>query len=290
MRQDRRAEALWGLIFVLPTLVLLGVFAVAPAVIAGYYSLTRYNFLTPPVFIGLGNYARAFADPDALTVALNTLFMCLGVPVGMGLALGLGTLLSNRKLRFGGVYRSIYFLPVILPLVAIGTVWVRLLNEDYGLIDNALRAIGLPAVPWLTSYGWSKVSVTIVGIWAGFGGSLIVLLGGLANIPLELYEAARLDGAGGWQLFRFVTLPLLVPTLAIVSITSLIGALQVFDLVLVITGGGPGNSSTSIAQFIYNQAFKNFDMGYAATLSVLLFLLMFALSLVQFRASERWRR
>jgi multiple sugar transport system permease protein len=289
MRQNRRAEHFWGIVFVLPTIVLLGIFAVLPALIAAYYSLTRFDLISPPEFVGLQNFARAFADPDFWTVSGNTLFMCLGVPVGMGVALGLGTVLVDKRLRFAGLYRSLCFLPVILPLVAIGTVWVRLLNTEYGLVNQVLHLVGVPAIPWLTSYEFSKFAVTGVGIWAGFGGALVVLMGGIASIPESYYEAARLDGAGNWRLFRHITLPLLVPSLALVSITSLIGALQIFDLAVVLTGGGPGRSSTPIAQFIYQQAFKNFDMGYASTLSVLLFALMFALSAAQFRLGERLR-
>lgn len=289
MRQERRAERFWGLAFVLPTVLLLGVFTVLPALIAGYYSLTRFDLISPPVFVGVENFVRAFKDTDFWTVTVNTLFMCIGVPVGMGIALGLGTVLVDRRLRLASLYRSVYFLPVILPLVAIGTVWVRLLNTEYGLVNQTLRLVGIGAIPWLTSYEWSKVAVTIVGVWSGFGGALVVLMGGISSIPESYYEAAKLDGAGGWQLFRFVTLPLLVPSLALVSITSLIGALQVFDLAVVLTGGGPGRSSTPVAMFIYQQAFKNFDMGYASTLSVLLFVLMFALSVAQFRLGERLR-
>ena len=289
MRQQRFREAFWGWLFILPTVLVLGSFTVFPALIAGYYSFTRFDFLSPPRFTGWSNYARALSDPVLGQVTSNTLLMCLGVPIGMAVALALATLLTDRQLRFAPLYRALFFLPVILPLVALGTVWVRLLNTESGLVNAGLGVLGVAAVPWLTSYGWSKVAVTLVGIWSGFGGSLVVLMGGLSTIPLSYYEAARLDGAGSWTVFSRITLPLLTPSLTLVSITSFIGALQIFDLVLVLTNGGPGLSSTSIAQFIYGQAFKSFDMGYAATLSVLLFVLMFALSAGQFWLSERLR-
>lgn len=289
MRKQRITEAVWGYLFVLPTVALLIVFVVVPALNAGYLSLTRYDFLSPPRFIGLTNYLDALQDPVFYQVMGNTLVFSIGVPIGILLALFLAVLLVDKKLRGATVYRAIYFLPVVLPLIAIGTVWLWLFNPEYGPINQALRAVGLRPVPWLTSYEWSKVAVIIVGVWSGFGGSLVILLGGLASISETYYEAARIDGASPRQSFRFITLPLLVPTITVVSIASFIGAFQVFDLVLVLTGGGPGRSSTPIVQYLYEQGFRSFNMGYATALSVLLFLVIFVLSIFQFRLSEYLR-
>jgi multiple sugar transport system permease protein len=289
MRRDRITEALWGYLFVLPTLVLLAIFAIWPGLVAGYYSLTRFDFISPPKFVGFRNYLKVFQDETFYTVLGNTLVLSIGVPVGIALALVLAAMLIDKRLKGATVYRSIYFLPVILPLVAIGTVWVWLLNEQYGPVNKILNLVGLESIPWLTSYQWSKVAVLIVGVWSGFGGSLVILMGGMASVSDNYHEAAKVDGASPADIFFKITLPLMSPTIALVSIASFIGAFQVFDIAVVLTGGGPGRSSTPIAQYIYQQAFRTFDLGYASTLAVLLFMLMFALSLVQFRLSERFR-
>lgn len=288
MNRQRLGEALWGYLFILPTLVGLVIFTVIPAINAGYLSLTRYDLLSPPRFVGTRNYVKAIGDTVFHQVMTNTAIMAIGVPVGIVIAFALAVMLVDPRLRGADIYRAIYFLPVILPLIAIGTVWARLFSFEYGLVNQALDAIGLSPVPWLTSYEWSKVAVTIVGVWSGFGGSLIIFMGGLKNVPEAYYEAARIDGASSWQSFHFITLPLIVPTLTLVSIVSFIGAFQVFDLVMVLTGGGPGRSSTPIIQYVY-QRFDVLDMGYASALSVLLFLSLFVLSIIQFGLGERWR-
>lgn len=288
MSRRRISEAIWGYLFVLPTLLGLAVFVVIPAFNAGYLSFTRYDLLSPPRFVGVRNYVRALDDSVFHQVTANTLIMAVGVPIGMVIAFGLAVMLVDSKLRGANFYRAVYFLPVILPLIAIGTVWSRLFSFDYGVVNQTLQLVGLSPVRWLSSYEWSKVAVTTVGVWSGFGGSLIILMGGLKTIPGTYFEAARIDGASSWQTFRLITLPLMIPTLTLVSIVSFIGALQVFDLAMVLTGGGPGRSSTPIIQYVY-QRFDALDMGYASTLSVLLFLGLFFLSLAQFGLGERLR-
>jgi multiple sugar transport system permease protein len=289
MRKDRIIEAVWGYLFILPTVALLLVFAIWPGIVAGYYSLTRFDFISPPKFIGFKNYLDVFQDETFYEVMGNTLVLALGVPIGIIIALVLAAMLIDKRLQGATIYRSIYFLPVILPLVAIGTVWVWLLNEQYGPINKLLNTVGLESVPWLTSYEWSKIAVMLVGIWSGFGSSLVILMGGMASVSDNYHEAAKVDGATSSDIFFKITLPLMSPTIALVSIASFIGAFQVFDIAVVLTGGGPGRSSTPIAQYIYQEAFRSFNLGYASTLAVLLFVFMFALSVIQFRLSERFR-
>lgn len=288
MNRRRVSEALWGYLFILPTLAGIAIFTILPAIQAGYLSLTRYDLLSPPRYVGARNYVKALGDSVFHQVMANTAIMSIGVPIGIVIAFVLATLLVDRKLRGADGYRAIFFLPVIMPLIAIGTVWARLFSYEHGFVNEALAMVGVSPIRWLTSYEWSKVAVTTVGVWAGFGGALVILMGGLKNIPNEFYEASRIDGASPWQTFRFITLPLIVPTLTLVGITSFIGAFQVFDLAMVLTGGGPGRSSTPIIQFIY-QRFDALDLGYASTLSVLLFFALFLLSLIQFGLGERFR-
>lgn len=285
----RLEEVFWGYLFIFPTIALIVVFSIGPAIASLYYSFTDFDLILSPLYIGWENYKRAFADPTFLTANLNTLFYTLGVPLGMVLALVLAVLLNDRTLKFASVYRAIYFVPVILPLVAVGMVWVWLFNTDYGPINQILVSLGLSKIPWLTSYEWSKISVLITGVWQGFGGSVVIILGGLQSIPHEVYEAGKLDGANGRQILWYITIPLLVPTLTLVSIISIIASFQIFDLVTILTGGGPGRSSLSVVQYIYQQAFNSFDMGYASALSVILFVVLFLLSILQFKISERLR-
>lgn len=285
----QRDEKLWGYLFILPTIALILIFSIGPAITSFYYSFTDFDLILSPLYIGAENYQRAIGDPVFKQSIFNTIFYTLGVPLGIGLALVLAVLLNDRSLKYAGVYRALFFVPVILPLVAVGMVWVWLFNADFGPINQILVSLGFSKIKWLTSYEWSRFSVLITGMWQGFGGSVVILLGGLQSIPREVYEAGRIDGANGRQLFTHITVPLLVPILGLVSIISVIGSFQIFDIVTILTGGGPGRSSISIVQYIYQQAFNAFDMGYASSLAVILFISLFFLSIVQFRVSEKLR-
>ena len=283
----KHCQIMWGFIFITPTLILLGIFSIAPALISFYYSFTFYDLLDKPLFIGLENFINVFHDEVFYQTSFNTLFYAIGVPVGIFLALVLAVMLNNKKLKFSYFYRTLYFLPVILPLITLGVVWTWLFNTEYGAVNQILSYIGLGKIAWLTSYDWSKPAILITSIWAGFGLSVVILIGGLQNIPTEVYEAAKIDGAGSTSTFFRITIPLLIPTISLVSIMSFIATFQVFDLVMALTEGGPGRSSMSIVQYIYDTAFKSFDMGYASALSVILFIELLIFSIFQFKLSEK---
>lgn len=283
-----RSEVIWGYALTAPTVLLSLVFVIGPMLGAIYLSLTQYDLLSSPRFVGLANYRGILIDKTFWTVTFNTLTYLIGVPIGILLALVLAVSLNDRQLRGGAIYRMIYFLPLVVPLVAVGAVWAWLYNYDYGLINHILRAVGLQGVNWLGSYQWSKAAVIITGVWGGFGGSTIVLLGGLQGIPDDVIDAAKIDGATGLALHRCITVPLLAPSLVFVNIVSFIASFQIFDLVMVLTGGGPGRSSASIVQYIYETAFNTFNMGLASAMAFVLFLVLLALSVVQFYVSQRW--
>jgi len=283
----KKSEVMWGYFLITPAIFIITIFALVPAGYAIYYSFTDYSLLYPPYFIGLENFKELFADEDFWQVVKNTLFYLIGVPVGLFVALFLASLLNDRTLKLAPLYRSIYFVPVILPMISIGAVWIWIFNVKYGLMNHFLGLLGIKPIPWLTSYEWSKIPVIITGIWQGFGGSTIILLAGMQNIPGEVYEAAKLDGARGMKMFFRITLPLLSQSIVVVTIMSVIASFQIFDLVMVLTGGGPGRSSASIVQFIYENAFRSFEMGYASAAAALLFVVIFIVSIVQLKISQR---
>jgi len=283
----KKSEVMWGYFLIAPAIFIITIFALVPAGYAIYYSFTDYSLLYPPYFIGLENFKELFADEDFWQVVKNTLFYLIGVPVGLFVALFLASLLNDRTLKLAPLYRSIYFVPVILPMISIGAVWIWIFNVKYGLMNHFLGLLGIKPIPWLTSYEWSKIPVIITGIWQGFGGSTIILLAGMQNIPGEVYEAAKLDGARGMKMFFRITLPLLSQSIVVVTIMSVIASFQIFDLVMVLTGGGPGRSSASIVQFIYENAFRSFEMGYASAAAALLFVVIFIVSIVQLKISQR---
>ena len=283
----KKSEVMWGYFLIAPAISIIAIFALVPVGYAIYYSFTDYSLFHPPYFIGLENFKELFADEDFWQVVKNTLFYLIGVPVGLFVALFLASLLNDRTLKLAPLYRSIYFVPVILPMISIGAVWIWIFNVKYGLMNHFLGLLGIKPIPWLTSYEWSKIPVIITGVWQGFGGSTIILLAGMQNIPGEVYEAAKLDGARGMKMFFRITLPLLSQSIVVVTIMSAIASFQIFDLVMVLTGGGPGRSSASIVQFIYEKAFRSFEMGYASAAAALLFVVIFIVSIVQLKISQR---
>jgi ABC-type sugar transport system permease subunit len=201
----------------------------------------------------------------------------------MGIGLGLALLL-NQKLRGLGFYRTVYYIPVVTSMVAVAMIWIQLFDPLYGVISTSLEAIGLKGVDWLGDPNLAMPSIIAVSVWKVIGWNMLIYLAGLQGIPEYLKEAAAIDGATRWQTLGRVILPLLAPTTFFIFVTSFIGAFQVFDQVYVMTGGGPANATTTLVQQIYNSAFRNFNMGYAAALSFVLFAIILVVSLVSIRA------
>ena len=288
-KQSRR-EALAAYMFILPTFVGYAVFVVGPILASIGISFTSYDILSSPEWVGLGNYEELASDSRLRTVVRNTLiFTLFGVSANVGLGLLLAVLINRRmpaSIRY--LFRTAFFFPVLVALAYVAMIWQFLYQKDTGIINYYLGEAGIEPVPWLSSHDWVIPSIIVMDVWKNVGFAMLVFLAGLQNIPQEYYEAAQLDGANRWRLFRDVTLPLITPTLFFNVVIYMIGSLQVFDSIIVLTNGGPGDASRSLVMYIYEHAFQNFQMGYASTISMMLFLSIMLLTLLQFRLSRRW--
>jgi multiple sugar transport system permease protein len=284
-----RREAVWGYLFLLPNLAGFLVFTGLAVVTAFGLSLTEWDLLIPPKLIGIANYRKLLTnDPVFRQVMINTVYFVGGVvPLDVVCSLGLALLL-NRPIRAMGIYRAIYFVPVVTSLIAVAIVWQWLYHTDVGLINYALAGVGLPKVNWLGSIEWAMPAVIFMSTWKAMGYYAVIFLAGLQGIPQHLYEAADIDGANSSQKFWKITLPLLSPTMFFVLVISIIQAFQVFGQIFIMTRGGPANATSTIVYFIYNNAFVWFRMGYAAAASWVLFAVIFAITILQTRWQRRW--
>jgi multiple sugar transport system permease protein len=287
-----RREALWGILFLLPSLLGFVVFYWLP-ILAGFaLSLTDWDLLSPPEWAGLANFRRLITDSGFHAALLHTFLFTLGtVPLSMALALAVALAL-NQKLRGTSFYRTVYFLPVVSMLAAVALVWQWMYLPVYGLINNMLATLNLPQPFWLSSSSTVLLAIMIVHVWLRMGYDMVLFLAGLQGIPRDLYEAASVDGASRWAKFRHVTVPLLSPTTFLILVLSLINAFQVFDLIYIMTGqrnpGGPGGAAVTMVFYIYNNAFIYSRMGYASALALVLFLIIFVITMVQLRLQRRW--
>jgi multiple sugar transport system permease protein len=291
--KSERRNLRWGLLFISPWLVGFILLSIFPILYTFYLSLTRYSGLKEPVFIGIQNYQRMAADPLFLKSAYNTLYYtALALPIGLAVAMILA-LAMNQKLREISIYRAIFYLPSILPVFAISFIFIVLLNPGYGLINFLLSSAGLYSPNWLGDPAYTKLALVMVA-QLGAGQWAIIFLAGLRGIPVELYESAELDGAGPLQKFRSITLPLMTPVILYDLILGLSFSLQVFTSAYILTGGGsrgaagPDNSLLTYVFYIYKQAFQFGQMGYAAALSVVLFLVGLLLAAAVFRWARGW--
>jgi multiple sugar transport system permease protein len=272
----------------LPALIGLAVITAGPVVASFLIGFTKWDVLTPPQWIGLGNYREAFATPLFWKILRNTLlYTLLSVPPNVGFAFALA-LLVNIKLRGMVVFRAIYFWPVVTSMTAVAMAWTWLFNPDVGLINYLLGLVGISGPPWLASERWALVSLAIVGVWKSVGFFMVIFLGALQNVPPDLYEASRLDGAGKWHQIRYITIPLVSPATFLVSVMAVIGSFQVFDQTVIMTKGGPANATLTLSYYIYQNAFVWYRMGYAASVAYVLFGIVFVITLIQLRLQNRW--
>lgn len=289
MSQERAA---WG--FVAPALVALGLFFFLPVAAALVLSFTDFDIYAVADignlrFVGLDNYIHLLETPLFWKALGNTAwFVILGVPLSIMMSLAAALLLDNKLARFKGFFRTVYFAPVVTTLVAVAVIWRYLLHAKYGLVNWALGGIGIGPIDWLGDPHWSMPAIVLFAVWKNFGYNMIIILAGLQTIPEELHEAARIDGASAFQRLRHVTLPGLAPVLLVVSILTMAGYFQLFAEPYVMTQGGPVESTVSILYFMYEQGFRWWNLGFASAIAFVLFLIMFALTLVQLRVSERW--
>jgi len=286
----RRREAIEGYVFLLPWIVGYIAFSGGPILASAYLSLTKYNVLIPPRFIGLQNYVYALTQDDLFipSIVKTFYFAILVVPPGIVLSLAIAVLL-NQKLFWTALWRTMFFLPTLTPVVAAAILWRWMLNPDVGLVNYLLADVGIKGPGWLSSVEWAIPSLALIGLWTSVGGAqMIIFLAGLQNVPQDLVEAAHIDGAGAWTRFVHVTLPLVTPTVFFNLILGIIFSLRTFDIAFVATNGGPARATWFISLHIYQNAFVSFDMGYASALSWMFFLLLLVVTFVQFRLSGRW--
>ncbi len=296
---QRRVRAnLLAYAFISPWLVSLLVFTAYPVLASFYFALTRYTILTPPEWIGLENFRVMFAkDPLYWKSVWNTLYYtAFSVPLGLLVALLLALLL-NQSRRGIGIYRTVFYLPSLMPAVAGTLLWMLLLDPRLGLVNLTLQAFGISGPGWFRSATWSKPALILMSLWSGSGPAMLIFLAGLKEIPQSLLDAAMIDGANGWQRLRHVTLPLLTPTIFFNLIIGVIGSFQVFANAFVAasaqgSGGsgvsGPLNSLLVYMLLLYNSAFRYYNMGYASAMALVMFLVLVAVTLVLVRSSSYW--
>jgi multiple sugar transport system permease protein len=281
----RRQHAAW--LFVGPALAVIVVFFFLPVLAALALSFTDFDIyaladLANLRAVGLRNYAELLQRPEFWNALGNTLyFVAAGVPLSLGASLGAALLLNSRVTRFGAFFRTALFAPVVTTLVAAAVVWRYLFNTRYGWLNHALGAFGIPAIDWLGDPRFSMPAIILFAVWKNFGYNMIILLAGLQAIPEELYEAARIDGASAWRQFLYVTLPMLLPMLALVGILTVAGYFQLFAEPYVMTQGGPLQSTVSVLYLMYEEGFKWWNLGSATAVAFVLFLLMFAVTALQ---------
>ena len=277
----------YAILFLAPSLIGLTVFTLIPILASLGLAFTDWNLLSPPEFVGFNNFRDIFAD-EVLWISLgNSLkYAAMIIPGSTALALALA-LFINREFPGIKLIRLFFMIPGVASLVAIAMVWRWLYNDQFGLINTALRAIGLSSVGWLTTEQWVLPAIVFMLLWSGMGFDAMIYLAALRNIPRHLYEAAELDGANSWQRFWKITFPLLTPVHFYNLIIGLIGSFQVFDVIYVMTEGGPEFASRVYAYHLFLQAFRRFNMGYASAMAWFLFLIIFVLTIIQWRVLGR---
>lgn len=279
----KKKEALQGIIYVLPSFILIMAFCIIPIFMSGYFSFTRYNIMTPPKFVGLENYEKVFQDGYVADAAKNTLlYVLMTVPAQTILSLVFAAFLAYKmQNKTGGFLRSVMFIPVIASAVTAGTIWRIILNTEGGLLNNILNFFHLDSVNWLGSTKTALISICIVAVWKNVGYFLVIYYAGIMGISKDLYEAAKVDGATSIQQFFKITLPMLKPITYLVVTLGIIWSFQVFDLAYLMTGGGPGRATVTLVMGIYNAAFKQYKMGYACAMAMLLLLIVVIINVIE---------
>lgn len=284
-----RKRELVGLLFVSPWLLGFLIFTLGPFVVSVGLSFTRYNLLTPPRWVGAANY-RALLGGDPLflhSVGVTLRYALVAVPLATLVALALALLL-NANVRGVAVFRAIVYLPSVLPVVATSVAFVWLLNPETGLVNLLLSKVGVKGPDWLHDAHWAPWAIVFMGLW-GVGGAVVILLAGLKDVPVALYEAATMDGANAWQRTRRITLPMLTPVIFFNVTMSTIGAFQAFTEAYIVTpGGGPENSTLFVALYLWQRAWRYLDLGYASAMAWIVFLITVAALGALFASQKRW--
>lgn len=290
---SKKAARFWrkngtGLLFISPWLIGFLLFTAWPLISSIGLSFTNYDIITPPKWVGLANYQSLATDDPMfwkslwVTIRFSATAVPIGVIVGVALAL-----LLNVQTRAVGIFRTILFLPSVMPTVAVSVVFAGLLNPEIGLVNGLLKTVGIQGPAWLQETAWAPWSLVFMSLW-GVGGSMVIYLAGLKDIPVFLYEAAAIDGAGGLKRLRYITLPLLTPVIFFNLVMGIIAAFQYFTQAYVMTQGGPEDSTTFYALYIFQRSWKYFDMGYACAMAWILFVVAMLVTGLIFRSSTKW--
>ncbi|HJB92088.1 MAG TPA: sugar ABC transporter permease [Candidatus Eisenbergiella merdigallinarum] len=275
-----------GRLFVAPPVILFLMFTLIPMIMAIGMSFTKYDVINPPTFAGLDNFRKLLRDEFFWIAMKNTcVYTLLYVPLGLLLSLG-AALFLNAEQKFVGLFRTLFYLPVLSSTVATATLWFWILNPQMGLLNGILKIFGVPNQAWLYDSRLAMISIVMMSLWAGFGGNMMIFLAGLKGIPTAYYEAARIEGASRWQMFLKITMPSITKTTFLVSTMLIIGTFQVFDQAYVLTKGGPGNATITLVYYIYNSGFKNLNMGYASSMSLVLFVIILLMTLLNTKINQ----
>lgn len=289
-RRSPGASPWWALVFLGPTALGIAVFYLWPTVRTLIISFTKSGPFGGSEWVGIENYTRLFQDPELIGALRNTAIYTIIALIGIPLAVGIAALLNTAGLKGRSAYRTLYFIPVVTMPAAIALVWRMIYNGDYGVLNAALGAVGIEGRSWLTDPNTALIAIAVVGIWAGLGTNIVIFLAGLQGIPDTIMEAADLDGAGPVRKFFSITIPLLSPSIFFVSVISVIGALQVFDLIYMMLGrSNPAMPNTrTVVYLFYEAGFLDNDRGYAAAIAFLLLVIILILTIVQFRLQKKW--
>jgi multiple sugar transport system permease protein len=284
----QRVEARWGVLLAMPAMLGYLIFVIGPIIASFVIGLTDWKIGSEPAFVGLRNYQHMFTRDELFGKSLfTTAYYTLGaVPLGLILAFGVAMLL-NQQVRGKSVFRTIFYLPVLVPTVANNILWLWLFNPEFGLLNLGLRGVGLPGSQWIYDEASVIPSLILMSAW-GFGNAAVIFLAGLQGVPSHLYEAVEVDGGNGWHKLRYVTIPMMTPTIFFNLVLGLIGTFQVFNEAYVMTGGGPSDASLFYVFYIYRTAFSQSNLGYASALAWALFVIVLIVTLLVFRSARSW--
>lgn len=283
-----KKEYLTGYLFVALPLIGFTLFGLIPILYSIYISLTQFDLFNDPIFLGFDNYVKLFTDDPIFWQSLiNTFYSAIGIPIGLiiSLFIALGLTKDIKGINF---FRTAFFLPSVCSIVALTLMWKWIFNGDYGVLNNILGFFGIQGPNWLSTKGWAMPALIIQGVWGGIGGTMVLYIAAIKNVPKTYYEAAEIDGANKWSQFINITIPSISPTTFYLLITSIIGAMQAFVPFRLMTNGGPDYSTTTIVLYLYDNAFRYMNMGYASAMAWILFVIIMGLTLVFFRSSKNW--
>lgn len=287
MKSSKRRENFWGYLLILPQLIGVTFIYLLPLIAGLGLSFFKWDLGKKPAFVGISNYIDQLTSGDFWISMSNTLqYTVMNIAFGVAVALALALLLN--KVKFKIIYRTIFFSPAVINSVAASLVWIWLFNKEFGIINSYLKSIGINGPGWLIEPRWAMLSIVIMSVWWYMGYNMVIMLAGLQGIPSSYYEAATIDGANLWQRLMKITIPLLTPVIFFITVMAAIDSFKVFDQVFLMTRGGPAQSTDVIVLHIYRMAFTNYQMGKASTGAVLLFIIIMALTLFQFKMSKRW--